>query len=86
MSTVSNKLKRSQGRRYAQPKAIERDYGISRTKQTELLRAKLIRGARLPRPESKGTASKKCVLLIDIDSLEEFLDQIASASQEEAAQ
>jgi hypothetical protein len=58
--------------RYAQPGAVVRDYGISRTTLFNWLHDELIRSTVI---RKKG--SKKAIRLIDVPSLEAFLDRNA---------
>jgi hypothetical protein len=60
-------------RRYAQPGAVARDYGIGRSTIFTWLHDELIRSAVI---RKKG--SKKAIRLIDLGSLEEFLAKNAT--------
>jgi len=64
------------GRRYAVPKVVVRDYGIPRYRLFEMLKDKVIRSTAIRR---KG--SKRCLRLIDLASLEAYLDQNATEAK-----
>ena len=69
----TKKIRLYPGRRYAQPGAVVRDYGIGRSTLFKLLHDEVIRSTVI---RKKG--SKKAIRLIDLVSLEEFLSRNAT--------
>ena len=67
------------GRRYAPPIKVVELYGIPRYRVFEMLKNKEIRSTAIRRPGSKRT-----LRLIDLDSLEAYLDRFATEAQETA--
>lgn len=65
-------------RRYAQPSAVMRDYGIGRSTIYKWISEELVRSAVIRTGKGK---SKKAIRLIDLQSLEEFLAKNASGPQ-----
>jgi hypothetical protein len=63
-------------RRYAVPKVVVRDYGIPRYRLFEMLKDEVIRSTAIRR---KG--SKRCLRLIDLVSLETYLNQNATEAK-----
>jgi hypothetical protein len=63
-------------RRYAVPKQVVHIYGIPRYRLFEMLKDKVIRSTAIRR---KG--SKRVLRLIDLDSLEAYLDRFATETK-----
>jgi hypothetical protein len=61
------------GRRYAQPGAVSRDYGIGRSTLFKWLHDGLIRSTVI-----RKNGSRKALRLIDLESLEQFLSRNAT--------
>jgi hypothetical protein len=76
--TKSEGVRIRDGRRYAPPMAVVRDYGIPRYRVFEMLKNKEIRSTTISRKNSK-----RHLRLIDLDSLESYLDRFATEAKRE---
>jgi hypothetical protein len=76
-STKSKGVRAIGGRRYALPKQVVEIYGIPRYRVFEMLKHREIRSTAIARP-----GSKRKMRLIDLDSLEAYLDRFAVEAEE----
>jgi hypothetical protein len=67
-----------EGRRYGKPNTVVAIYDIPRYRVFQLIKEKAFRSTLIKRP-----GSKRGLRLIDLDSLESFLEKFASGGEEE---